>query len=319
VHIEALLKGKKTSSSIPVVLMGLEFREMLSLINFIAHYQTRLQGGTFNPVALQSFELAHVYVKVWETLQAWPDSFYSLLSQYVDKPISSKGQGGLSKHFRDIYERLHRQHENRGIARIKVEFDRYIDEYWPGVLQPERITRVLLASATRNIISKKEAARILASRLQRIDRLVQQGRITQVVFKGKAHFLRDQIEAIANEISSNWTMAEACDALDITRYQLKQLLDAGVIPIVQKPDSLNRDWIVNKLECLALISLLRSSARKSVPPSNSLSIAGVQRQGYSIVQLFLSMQNGNLQYSVATDDSTASLKQFFGFKIVKTK
>lgn len=317
-YVEALLAGKQPSSSIPVVLLGLEFREVLSLVHFIAHYQARLLAGSFNPVALQSYELAHVYENVWQTLQAWPDSFYSLLSQYVDRPMSSKGQAGLNKHFRDLYERLHRQQENRGIARIKAEFDRYIEEYWPGVLEPERITRIQLASATRNIISKKEAARILGSRLERIDKLVQQGRITQVVFKGKAHYLRDQLEELANEISSNWTMAEACEALEVTRYRLKQLLDAGAIPAIQKPDSLNRDWVVDKLGCLDLISVLRSNARKSEPPSGTLSMAGVQRQGYSIVQLVMAMQSGELQYSVAADvDSTASLSQFFGFKINK--
>lgn len=230
--------------------------------------------------------------------------------------MSTKGQAGLNKHFRGLYERLHRQQENRGIARIKAEFDRYIEEYWPGVLEPERITRIQLASTARNIISKKEAARILGSRLERIDKLVQQGRITPIVFKGKAHYQRDQVEALANEISSNWTMAEACEALEVTRYQLKQLLDAGAIPAIQKPDSLNRDWVVDKLGCLDLISVLRSNARKSEPPSGALSMAGVQRQGYSIVQLVMAMQSGELQYSVAADvDSTASLSQFFGFKI----
>jgi hypothetical protein len=315
-RIEALLAGKQPGCSSPVVLMGLEFREVLSLIHFIAHYQARLLAGSFNPVALPSYELAHLYENVWQTLQAWPDSFYSLLSQYVDRPMSSKGQAGLNKHFRDLYERLHRQQENRGIARIKAEFDRYIEEYWPGVLEPERITRIQLASTARNIISKKEAARILGSRLERIDKLVQQGRITPIVFKGKAHYQRDQVEALANEISSNWTMAEACEALEVTRYQLKQLLDAGAIPAIQKPDSLNRDWVVDKLGCLDLISVLRSNARKSEPPSGALSMAGVQRQGYSIVQLVMAMQSGELQYSVAADvDSTASLSQFFGFKI----
>ncbi|WP_028875590.1 TniQ family protein [Teredinibacter turnerae] len=314
--IEALLSGKQPRGSNPAVLLGLELREALSLIHFIAHYQMRLQGGSFSPVAWQNYELAYVYENVWQALQAWPDSFYSLLSQYVDRPMSSKGQTGLNKHFRDLYERLHRQQENRGVARIKAEFNRYIEEYWPGVLEPERITRIQLGSATRNIISKKEVAHMLGARLERIDKLVQQGRITPVLFKGKAHYLRDQVGKLANELSSNWTMAEACQALEITRYQLKQLLDAGLIPVLQKPDSLNRDWVVDKQGCLALISVLRSNARKSAPPPGAKSLAGIQRQGYSIVQLVLAMQNGELQYGVAAEfNGTSSFKQFLGFTI----
>ena len=317
-YVEALLAGKQPNSSIPVVLLGLEFREVLTLIHFIAHYQARLLAGSFKPAALQCYELAHVYENVWQTLQDWPDSFYSLLSQYVDRPMSMKGQTGLNKHFRDLYERLHRQQENRGIGRIKAEFDRYIEEYWPGVLEPERISRIQLASATRNIISKKEAARILGSRFERIDKLVQQGRITPVVFKGKAHYLRDQLEAFANEISSNWTMAEACDALQLTRYQLKQLLDAEIIHVLQKPDSLNRDWVIDKAHSVQLVEALRKRARKSAPPPGVVSMAGVQRQGYSIVQVVLAMQRGGLEYGLISDDDyPASFQQFVAFKINK--
>lgn len=67
-HIEALVAGKQPGCSSPVMLMGLEFREVLSLIHFIAHYQARLLAGSFNPVALSSYELAHLYENVWQTL-----------------------------------------------------------------------------------------------------------------------------------------------------------------------------------------------------------------------------------------------------------
>lgn len=315
-YIEALISGKNPSSLIPVVLMGLDLREALSLVHFIAHYQKRLLGGSFNPVALSNYELAHVYEKVWETLRGWPDSFYLLLSQYVDRPMSSKGQAGLNKHFRDLYERLHRQHENKGIARIKEEFGRYIEVYWPGVLEPERISRIRLGSVSRNIISKKETARILESRIERIDKLVQQGRVTPVIFKGKTHYLRDQIEALANEISSNWTMDEACKVLEMSRYQLKQLLDAGIIPTLQKPNSLNRDWVVDRTECLSLINVLRNNARKSESPSDAVSLVSVYRRGYSIVQLVLAMQSGDVEYGINEPVSSAkSFQQFVCFTI----
>lgn len=317
-HVVSLLTGRRSGGSIPGVLRGLDFREALSLIHFIAHYQTRLLGGSFRPAGMQNNELAQSYQKVWETLQVWPDSLYALLSQYVDNPMSKKGRGGLNKHFRDLYERLHRKQENQGIARIKVEFDRYIEQYWPGVLEPGRITRIQLAPTSRNIISKKDAANILGARLPRIDRLVQQGRMTPVVFMGKAHYLRDQVEELAREISSNWTMTEACEALEITRYELKQLLDAGVIPVLQKPGSLNRDWVIDKAQCLSLIKVLRKKARESESPPGTVSMAGTQRRGFSIVRLVLAMQSGELEYGVATDvDGTTSLKQFMAFKINK--
>lgn len=318
-YFESLLPGnhKGTVHRTPIVLTDLTFREALSLIHFIAHYQTRLEGSSFNLVSLHNYDLAYVYEQVWKTLETWPDNFYSLLSQYVDNPMSRKGKAGLSNHFRDLYERLHRQKENRGIARIKIEFDRYIDEYWPGILEPDRIVRINLSPVTRNIISKKEAARIMGTRLERLDRLVQQGRINPVIFKGKAHYLRNEIERLGDEISSNWAMTDACKALELTRYQLKQLLDSGVVTALQRPDSLNRDWIIDKQACHKLINSLKTNARKSEPPVRSISMDGIQRQGYSIVRLILAMQSGDVEYSSATcDDGNFSFRQFFGFEII---
>jgi hypothetical protein len=319
-YIEALISGQRPIGSIPSVLIGLELKDALSLMHFIAHFQLRLMGEVFSPVALINCELAYIYENVWEALQNWPDSFYSLLSQYVDKPMSKRGQSGLNKHFRDLSERLHRQRENAGITRIKTEFDRYIEWYWPGVLNAERVTRIKLESSTRNIISKKQAAKILGSRPERIDKLVQQDRISLVIFKGKAHYLRDQIESLAHEISSNWTMAEACKALEVSRYQLKQLLEAGIIPTVQKPDDLNRDWIVDKGGSLSLINQLVNNGEKSVFSSECLSLKSLQCRGYSIVKIILSMQSGGLKYCIDINRSKSlSFRQFKIFKATKLK
>ncbi|WP_108126752.1 TniQ family protein [Saccharospirillum mangrovi] len=314
-HIEMLLFDKRPSNTKPLITQGLGLRELLSLIHFIAHFQVRILGGSFKPASLQCHELGNIYGSAWHVLQTWPDSFYSLLSQYVEKPMSSIGQAGLNKHFRDIHERLHRQQKNDGIARLKEEFDRYIEEYWPGVLEPKRITRIKFVSGSRNIISKKEASSLLGSRLERIDKLVIQRRITPIVFKGKAHYLRDQIEALANEISLNWTMVQACDALEITRFQLKQLLDAGLIPALQTPDTLNRDWVIGKQESQNLIAMLLSKASHPEPISDTASMAGMYRKGYSIVQLLKAMLDGEIEYVATTNvDKPTSLKQFYGFK-----
>jgi len=314
-YFDALLSGEKESRRIPFVLLDLEFREALSLLHFLMHYQSRLTTGYFRPLALHNDELAQAYDEVWKILIDWPDSFYSLLSQYVENPMSQRGRSGVNKHFRDLYERLHRQRDNRGIARIKVEFDRYIQEYWPGALEQGRITRMRLVSDSRNVISKKEAAHILGSRIERIDKLVQQERITPVIFRGKSYYLRDQVEGLADEKSSNWTMAQACQALELTRYQLKQLLDAGVIPAKQRPGSLNRDWVVDRIASLSLIGELRKKARNTMP-KHSLSLSGIQRQGYSIVTLVLAMQNGEINYGIdEAKENISSFKQFTAFEI----
>ncbi|HSC76488.1 MAG TPA: TniQ family protein [Pseudomonadales bacterium] len=315
-YFEFLLSGKNNDRLIPVVLQGLEFREALSMIHFIAHYRARLVGDAFRPVSMGNYSLAQHYLNVWSVLQDWPNSFYALLSQYIDHPMSAKGAGGINKHYRDLYENLHRQRDNEGVARIKIEFDRYIETYWPEVLESDRITRINFSSTPRNIISKKEAAQLIGSRPERIDKLVQLEKLSIVVFKGKGHYLRDEVEDLANTIGTNWSMGEACEALQVTRYQLKQLLDTSIIFAIQKPDKLNRDWIIDKCQCQALVAHLRQNGRKDQSPMRALSMEGIQRQGFSIVQLISAMQANQVQYEVCENSARPySLKQFTAFII----
>ncbi|MDH2481219.1 TniQ family protein [Acinetobacter baumannii] len=314
-YIEELLQGGNRISC-PEILQGLEFRESLSVMHFIAHYRSRLLDGSFQPLSMTNSELAQHYQYVWAMLENWPDAYYKFLNQYLEHPMSNKGVGGLHKHFRDLYESLHRQGENKGIARIKVEFDYYIEKYWPSVLESTRITRIQLTTRERNIVSKKEAAKILNCHPDRVDKLVQQQKLKPRVFEGKKHYSREQVEGLAIQIYSNWSMDEACEALQLTRYQLKQLLDAGILHTFQRPDAFNRDWIIDKAQCQELIVSLCQKARKS-PISGSLSMISMQRRGYSIVRLVLAMQVGEIEFGYSHDvDHPLSCKQFtdFSFK-----
>ncbi|WP_444901810.1 TniQ family protein [Microbulbifer sp. SSSA007] len=52
-YIESVLAKKVVKKPIPLVLHGLVFREALTMINFLAHYQVRLQGTSFKPIPLK--------------------------------------------------------------------------------------------------------------------------------------------------------------------------------------------------------------------------------------------------------------------------
>ena len=129
-----MIASNKPDHSIPAILDGLTLREALTLLHYLAHYHSRLQGEVFKPLVLDNQTLAQHYLDIWQMLQDWPDSFYTMLSQYIDQPMSQYGVAGINKHFRDLYERLHRQRYNDGIARIKTAFDQYINAQWPGLL-----------------------------------------------------------------------------------------------------------------------------------------------------------------------------------------
>ena len=314
-YFESLVSQNAKATKISTVLLGMDFRSAVAFFNFLAHYQTRLMGEFFRPVSLDNLSLAAHYQGVWEMTKNWPDSFYELLSQYIDKPMSRKGVAGINKHYRDLSEGLHRYQENEGIARIKIEFNRYIETYWPGYVETGRLTRINLSSLHRGVISKKEAGRIIGCRPERIDKFVQFQKLSPVIFKGKVHYSRDEVETIANQIKYNWTMDEACEALQLTRYQLKQLLNCNIIHAIQKPDSLNRDWIVDKANCEEFILGLQQQANKKFPQGKTYSLEGIQRQGFSIPRLVLAMQSQKIRFRfVQNSQYSFSFLQFTSFQ-----
>ena len=77
---ESLIVGDSNSSKF--ILAGLEFREALSVLNFISHYQSRLRGERFKPVTMDNKLLAEAYCNTWKMLRYWPDAFYDLLDGY---------------------------------------------------------------------------------------------------------------------------------------------------------------------------------------------------------------------------------------------
>lgn len=145
--MSCLIEDHKPPKSMPAVLRDLNFAEALSLIHFIAHYQYRLfHSALFSPASLDNLTASHHYTEAWRTLKQWPRGFHMLLSQYIDNPMSQRGQSGINKHFRDIHEKLHRQRENKGIARLRGAFDQFIEINWPNAIQANRLTRISLSS-----------------------------------------------------------------------------------------------------------------------------------------------------------------------------
>ena len=315
-YINGLIASNKPDHSIPAILDGLTLREALTLLHYLAHYHSRLQGEVFKPLVLDNQTLAQHYLDIWQMLQDWPDSFYTMLSQYIDKPMSQRGVAGINKHFRDLYERLHRQRDNAGIARIKTAFDQYIHAQWPGLLSPGRTTRIQPSTKARQTISKKEAARILNCRPERINRLTQQQQLTPQIFKGKTCYNREQVVELAQCLLENWSMADTCKALQISRYQLKRLLDAGIIPVIQKPGPLNRNWLIDKAGCQQWVNKLCSYASPEKPSGHTLTMAAITRQGFSIVQLVAAMQMGQVTFTIkAIANYPYSLKQCVNFQL----
>lgn len=295
----------------PSILKDLVFHEALTVVNFLAHYRARLQGFYFRPIALENNILAQHYQDVWSMMQNWPDDFYTMLNQYIVNPMSNRGLSGINKHYRDLYEYLYKHQKNKGLEKIKREFDYYIDCYWPGLINPARIKRIDLVESSRNDISRKEAAKIIGCRPERIDNFVRSSRLSVHFFQSKQYYKRHQVEELLTFISSNWSMSEACHELQITRYKLKQLLDSNIIHVLQKPDRFNRDWIIDKEQAIGmLLNLLKKGITQQFN-RRLISMNGMQKKGFNIVQLITAMQTGLVEFCICVDKvNPYSFKQF---------
>lgn len=312
-----LIEGRDPPKSTPSVLRGLSFAEALSLIHFIAHYQYRLFHKTlFTPASLDNLTVSHHYTQAWQALKRWPHGFHLLLSQYIDSPMSERGQSGINKHFRDIHEKLYRQRENKGIARLRTAFDQFIEINWPNAIQTHRLTRISLSSDERPLITQKDAQRLLDCREPRIHSLIAQGKITLHKFKGKAYFNREEIESLARLYQDNWSMEQAVIETELSRYQLKQLLDAGLVKALQRADSQNRDWLICKKSWQRMIRNLKKSAHQN-KNSPAKSLSGLQKQGYMITDVFNMLASSELSYTVKISESKPlSFKQLENFNSV---
>jgi len=312
-----MLLGSCRSESVyvPEVLLDLELSESLTLINFLAHYLVRLRGTRFKPASMKVDALAQEYASVWAILENWPSAFYDMLDQYIDSPMSERGIGGVNKHFRDLTEAMHRQRKNKGIQRLRVEFDVYIEERWPGYINLEKASRINVDPDSRDTITKSAAASLLNCRPVRIDKYVRQKKLVINEFKGKKYYSRAEVSALAELISSNWSMRQVSEEMCLSPYQLRQLLEAGVIPVIQRPDRLNRDWIIDKQKCRAFIHGLLGNAQKRLSKS-AVSLSGIQKNGFPIVRLVEAMRVGSVQYRVQLDKKRpSSFKQFVEFQV----
>jgi hypothetical protein len=317
-YIESLILNRPQSLKYPEILNGLSFREALTLVNFLAHYLGRLLNQPFNPYQMSNELIAFRYVAIWDILNHWPAGFYEFLSKFIEIPLSSKGLAGVNKHYKDFNEQLFRRRGNQGIAVIRKEFDQFISFHWPGPLEVSRFKRITLSGSSTKFISKKDAAVIIKCHPDRIGKLVKSKRLSEVKFKGQLCYSLEDVKSLATLLSENWTISQACGALQLTRYQLKQLLDAEMLVAIQKPDAVNRDWVIDRVQSEGFIKKLISGARSGIGSSKCISVEGVQHQGFSFSQLIAAMQNGTVEYGFSRiPDFPYSFKQFVDFTVNK--
>ena len=110
-------------------------------------------------------------------------------------------------------------------------------------------------------------------------------------------------------------MEQAVIATELSRYQLKQLLDAGLVKALQRADPQNRDWLICKRSWQRMINNLKKSALQHENLKGK-SLSGLQKHGFMITDVFNMLAKSQLNYSF--NESTTkpfSFKQIVNFRL----
>lgn len=112
-------------------------------------------------------------------------------------------------------------------------------------------------------------------------------------------------------------MEQAAAETELSRYQLKQLLDVGIIKSLQKADSNNRDWLICKKSWQRMINNFKKTSLQD-HSSQGLSLSGIQKQGFMITDIFRMLTKSQL--SCVFEESPRkpfSFKQLINFNLNK--
>lgn len=313
---ERLLKDPTTCKTGPKILKELKANECLSILNFIAHFQTKMDGGALLGTS-DNLAIASTYEKAYSTLKNWPQDFHIMLSTFIDNPMTNLTSNGIRKHFRALHDQLYLQRENKGIERIKIEFENYLQENWPTVLNPNRLQRISIDPEMKQYLSTNEAIEVLSCREPKLLNLVKSGIIEQHIFKGKKCFKRIEITNYLACISNNWSFDKTCSELEVSKHKLQRLLKSKIILAIHEPSTTNRDWLIDKKSINSLFRKLRNNATELELNANErqYSLEGFLKSGHTFEKTILLMLENAVKYRfIKNENQPYSFKQFLDFK-----
>lgn len=312
---ERLLKKPTECKGGPQILKGLSPNECLSLLNFIAHFQAKIDGNSLLD-SVDNLTISSQYENAFATLKNWPADFHSMLSAFINKPMTKLESVGIRKHFRTLHDQLYLQRENKGILRIKEEFENYLQEKWPTVLNPKRLKRISIDLKKKQYLSITEVEQILSCRIPKIQHLVESGFLHEQTFKGKKYYKRNEVERYLKITTKNWSFSTGCKELCISKHKLIQLLRCQIIPVIFEPTATNRDWLINKKGTVKLMEDLRNNASNQHTSSKRHTLDGWLKTGFTFEQTVRLMLDNKIKYRFLEQKNTPhSFKQFSDFSL----
>jgi hypothetical protein len=294
----------------------LNLAEYCDLLGFFAHFHRFAFGSNSNNRAKSDIEFSRQYYSAaYWYIAEWPTQFFELLAHFENNPMSDKSLTGIRKCFRDLYDDIYSAENSHSGAYklLKSGFEEYLrDHYSTGMLMQSLSQIDPHVKEQSKFVSETQVAELLCCNLSKVKVYVREKLISShhSLVNGTRLFVRADIIKLKTRLKNCCSIDECAQLLGISVYHARQLLRGEIICSLIKPNSENRDWLIENLKIEKLINRLIANADFTVKKSSTTK----KRYAFtkvSFIHLLLSMLNGDINYGYTPNKKKPlSLEQF---------
>lgn len=290
--------------------------EYCDLLEFFAHFHRCAFDSHSNNGAKSAIEFCRQYYSAaYWYISEWPIRFFEMLAHFEEHPMSNKRLTGIRKCFRDLYDDIYSPENSRSGAYqlLKSGFEKYLSDHFSSGMLMSSLSQVDYEVRDKsNYVSETQVAELLRCHLGKVKVYIREKLISycKVLPNGTHLFLRSHVMQFKSRLKLCCSIDETAELLGISIYHVRQLLRAGIIQPLLKPNTENRDWLVEKPQIEKLIVQLKSFADPAIKKSNTA------KKRYAFVKigfgrLIQSMLNGDISFGYRPNKKRLlSLEQF---------
>jgi len=294
----------------------LNLAEYCDLLEFFAHFHQFAFSSNSNNRAKSDIEFSRQYYSAaYWYISEWPTRFFELLAHFENHPMSHKRLTGIRKCFRDLYDDIYSAENSRSGAYklLKSAFEEYLrDHFYTGMLMSSLTQIDYQVKEQSTYVTETQIAEILCCHLTKVKIYTREGllSLSHTLSNDTRLFLRTEVMELQVRLANCCSIDESAEFLGISVYLTRQLLRAGIIQSLLKPNTENRDWLIENLRVEELVNLLIASADLTVRKSGT----AIKRYSFTKVgfdRLMQSMLNGDINYGYTpSKKKPLSLEQF---------
>lgn len=181
-----------------------------------------------------------------EILADWPSGLHRILSK--PRGDGNAGTGRMAGVFGGFYRALYKGLKDREFDWVREAFEDYIAENWTGAIGKRNRRMPAAVLARMSWLPAPEAASLLGISTRRLAFLIESGRVAakhRVSPTGRefAMVRRADVEALAKDVTSDVSLAEASVMLGIKRQRLSRLLPQ-ICPDATKVTLQGTPWLI---------------------------------------------------------------------------